>query len=157
MPTCSPWLSLCHLQVLLHLKHPSLIFFRMFYSTQTTAVCSSCSHALLSWLLRTVFLEYLAQVLLTQATVVWCTQVKREAEHRARGLNCRSLLLGQSDMKDKNSLPKDIKWHNGNTTMQYSTQNSTRCRSFYATASQPKLTKIISQKVEKKNEPVKSL
>lgn len=43
-------------------------------------------------------------------------------------------------MKDKkNSLARDTEWHSGNTTMQYSTQNSAEHRIFYAVANQPKV------------------
>lgn len=99
MPTCSPLLSLSRLQVLTRFQRPSLIFLR---------IHSLCSQALLPWPLGPMLLEYLAQALLIQTTVVWHTRVKREAEHRVRGLNYKSLLAGQSDMKDEeNSLATD--------------------------------------------------
>lgn len=69
-----------------------------FTACRWQAVCSSCPAP---WLPGTAFLEYLAQARLIQATVVWHTPVKREAEHRLKGLNCRSLLLRQTYMKDK--------------------------------------------------------
>lgn len=138
MPAHSPSLPLCHLQVLTHLKHPSPLFFKIVLQHADDRLFAA--RALIPWLPGTAFLEYLARARVIQTTVVWHTPVKREAEHRLRGLNGRSLLLGQSYMKDKkNPLAKDIQWYSGNTTMQYSTQNSTKCRIFYATANQPKL------------------
>lgn len=80
----------------------------------------------------------LAQALM-QETELGRSRVKREAGHRERELECRSLFPGQSDMKDKNSLAKDMKWHTGSTTMQYSTPNCAGCRISYTTAEQPKL------------------
>lgn len=52
----------------------------------------------------------------------------REKGSRAQKEGARMQILGQSDMKDKNSLAKDMKWHGGNTTMQYSTHNCAGCR-----------------------------
>lgn len=105
-----------------------------FTACRWQAVCCSCSRALLPWLLGTA---HLAQALLTQ----WHTQVKREAEHWVRELNCRPLLLGQNDMKDNKNSWLKTKRHSGNTTMQYSTQNRARCRIFYAIENQHKLHK----------------
>lgn len=54
-------------------------------------------------------------------------------------------------MKDKKTfLAKDIKLHSGNTTIQYSTQNSVGCRIFYSMANQPKLHQEKSENKEEK-------
>lgn len=131
-------LCLCHLQVLT-LSNTSLSFSSALPAVcRWEAVCSSCSQALLLWLLGTGLLEYPAQALI-QAAVVWHPRGKREAGHRERELECRSLLLGHRDVMDKNSLAKNMKWHSGNTTMQYSTHNCTGCRIPYTTAKWSKL------------------
>jgi len=70
MPTRSPSLSLCHLQVFTQLKDPSLTFFTIVLlraDDRLLQLVQSCSAARL---LGTAFLEYLAQALLSQATVV---------------------------------------------------------------------------------------
>lgn len=63
----------------------------------------------------------------------------RKKGSRAQREGARVQILGQSDMKDKNSLAKDMKWHSGNTTMQYSTQNCAGCRISYITVKWSKL------------------
>lgn len=109
------------------------------YSTQTTF----CLQLVWSWSAPLVARNSVSAISCTDSSDSGTSGMaypSKKQSTESRGLNYRSLLPGQSGVKDKKNSPaKAIKGHSVNTTTQCSTQNSTGCTIFYATANQLKL------------------